>query len=156
LIGLNDTEDSARLENAQLTDQQVQKDRLRQKRQVEMGMGGAGGYAGYDDDEFEELGGVQAPTRLARGALPSTSTGDETSTKRRGFQLGGAVNHENGGGERVSDLFAYEAGKAISLEHSSVNVAASDFMTAEEYAAANPKKKKEMKFKKKKSKKEKR
>ena len=154
VIGLNDIEDSARLENAQLSDQQIQKDRLRQKRQVEMGMGRAGGYAGYDDDEFEELGGVQAPTRLARGAVPA-STVDDKSTKRRGFQLGGALFHDNQGGDPVRDLFAHEAGKAISLEYSSMNVAASDFMTAEEYAAANPKKKKDMKFKKKKSKKEK-
>lgn len=155
LIGLNDIEDSVRLENSQLADQQIQKDRLRQKRQVEMGLGRAGGYAGYDDDEFEELGGVQAPTRLARGALPNAITGDETSTKRRGFQLGGALAHDKAGAEPVSDLFAHEAGKAISLEHSSINIAASDFMTAEEYAAQNPKRKKEMKFKKKKSKKEK-
>ncbi|KAI2498857.1 SART-1 family protein [Fragilaria crotonensis] len=59
VIGLNDDPETARLENVQLADDQAQQHRLRQKRQVEMGMGRAGGYAGYDDDEFEELGGVR-------------------------------------------------------------------------------------------------
>eukprot|EP00978_Attheya_sp_CCMP212_P030301 scaffold110802_cov36-Attheya_sp.AAC.1 len=51
-------DDSNVLENVNMRDHQLQKDHLREKRMVEMGMGHAGGYAGYDDDEFEELGGT--------------------------------------------------------------------------------------------------
>jgi U4/U6.U5 tri-snRNP-associated protein 1 len=153
VVGLNDDDNPARLENAQLADDQAQKDRLRQKRQVEMGMGHAGGYAGYDDDEFEELGGVQGPTRLARGHAEGV---DEKPKKRRGFQLGGAATQDDQDDDAPNDLFAHQRGKAISLEQSTADVTASDFMTAEEDAAMNPKKKKkETKFKKKKEKKDK-
>ncbi|KAI2507647.1 SART-1 family protein [Fragilaria crotonensis] len=154
VIGLNDDPETARLENVQLADDQAQQHRLRQKRQVEMGMGRAGGYAGYDDDEFEELGGVQAPMRLERGTAPMAGNIDNEQTKRRGFKLGQAMVQEEDSAS--TGLFAHEKGKAISLEHSVASVVASDFMTAEEYAASLPnKKKKEMKFKKKKTKKDK-
>ena len=154
VIGLNDDPEAARLENAQLADDQAQQDRLRQKRQVEMGMGRAGGYAGYDDDEFEELGGVQAPMRLERGTVPMAAKTDEEHANRRGFKLGQSMLQEDDGAS--IGLFAHEKGKAISLEHSVAHATASDFMTAEEYAASLPKKKKkEMKFKKKKTRKDK-
>jgi U4/U6.U5 tri-snRNP-associated protein 1 len=159
-VGLNDEEDDQRLENVQLADTQVQRDRLRQKRQVEMGMGRAGGYAGYDDDEFEELGGAQGPSRLARGQdLGSSGDQDNSSEtaaakKHRGFQIGSSNMHDDE--EDASDLFAQHRGKAVSLEQSVADVAASDFMTTEEDAALNPmKKKKDTKFKKKKKKKDK-
>ncbi|KAI2489888.1 SART-1 family protein [Fragilaria crotonensis] len=152
VIGLNDDPETARLENVQLADDQAQQHRLRQKRQVEMGMGRAGGHAGYDDDEFEELGGVQAPMRLERGAAPLTGKPDNEQTRRRGFKLGQAMVQQDD--SPSTGLFAHEKGKAISLEHSVADVVASDFMTAEEYAASlSNKKKKEMKFKKKKTKK---
>jgi U4/U6.U5 tri-snRNP-associated protein 1 len=160
-VGLNDEEDDQQLENVELADTQVQRDRIRQKRQVEMGMGRAGGYAGYDDDEFEELGGAQGPSRLARGQdlggsdeKDSGSSGPAAAKKRRGFQIGSSNMHDEE--EDASDLFAQHRGKAVSLEQSVADVAASDFMTAEEDAALNPKKKKkEAKFKKKKNKKDK-
>lgn len=160
VVGLNDLEDEQRLENVELTGTQDQKNRLRQKRQVEMGMGRAGGYAGYDDDEFEELGGAQGPSRLARGQDGGTNAGGDsdeqkTGKKRRGFQIGSSKTQDDGE-EDASDLFAHHKGKAVSLEQSVADVAASDFMTTEEDAALNPKKKKkEAKFKKKKKKKDK-
>jgi U4/U6.U5 tri-snRNP-associated protein 1 len=63
--GLNATEDT--LENANLTEGKKQKDGLKKKRMLEMGMGRAGGYAGFDDEEFEELGGTLGPSRKERG-----------------------------------------------------------------------------------------
>ena len=47
------------LETVNLIDTSKANDNLKQKRKLDMGMGHAGGYAGYDDDEFEELGGAQ-------------------------------------------------------------------------------------------------
>jgi U4/U6.U5 tri-snRNP-associated protein 1 len=150
ITGLNN-ELIPRLENALLADEQGQRDRLREKRRVEMGMGRAGGYAGFDDDEFEELGGVQGQSNMPRG---SKSVVQDSKEKRRGFKIGDAtLEHQN---ENDSErLFAHERGKAISLEQSSVPTVVSDFMTAEEYAALQPKKKKDIAFKKSKVKKEK-
>ena len=54
------------LQNGERADQEAQQHGLQKKRQLEMGMGRAGGYAGYDDDEFEELGGTQGPLRMTR------------------------------------------------------------------------------------------
>ena len=108
---------------------------MAEKRKVELGRGRAGGYAGFDDDEFEELGGTQAPSRFGRDDA-------KKQKKKRGFQIGAVLEEQ----EEESDLFT---SKAISLEPAQADVAASDFMSAEEYEALRPKKK-ETKFKKKK------
>ena len=47
-------------ENINLVDTSKANDSLKQKCKLDMGMGHADGYAGYDDDEFEDLGGAQA------------------------------------------------------------------------------------------------
>lgn len=146
VVGIN--EDAEQLEDAALIDKQVQKDRLREKRQLELGMGRAGGYAGFDDDEFEELGGVQGPSRVARGSgMPA----DPTNRQRRGFKIGG--NNEED--KAKDDIFAHLKGKAVSLEPSARDSTISDFLTTEEDALSNKKKKKDAKFKKKKKKKDK-
>ncbi|GAX13499.1 U4/U6.U5 tri-snRNP-associated protein 1 [Fistulifera solaris] len=94
VVGLNDEEQQ--LENVQLAERHKIEKGLKEKRRVEMGMGRAGGYAGFDDDEFEELGG------------PSQAMGpNSTKTrKRKGFQIGAHWNTE----DDEPDLFAAEKG----------------------------------------------
>jgi U4/U6.U5 tri-snRNP-associated protein 1 len=147
VVGLNEEEQL--LENVELTSQQKQRDGLRKKRQLELGMGRAGGYAGFDDDEFEELSGAMGPSRAARvqGGVPT-----EKKSNAYGFQIGDAVNKEKQPG---SDLFASYEGRGISLEPAQADVTASDFLTAEEDTAMlknGNKRKKDAKFKKKKKK----
>jgi U4/U6.U5 tri-snRNP-associated protein 1 len=138
VVGLNDEEQQ--LENVQLAERHKIEKGLKEKRRVEMGMGRAGGYAGFDDDEFEELGG------------PSQAMGpNSTKTrKRKGFQIGAHWNTE----DDEPDLFAAEKGKAISLE-TKADVTAADFMTAEEEAQVEAIKKAAFKRKDKKKKREK-
>lgn len=140
VTGLN--EDEARLENANLTEAQQQEEGLRKKRQMEMGMGRAGGYAGFDDDEFEELGGTQGPSRTARGAdagAGGSSSAAQNKRKSRGFQIGTMLQEQ----EDETDLFATQSGKAVSLHSGQADVTMSDYMTKEEEEAMQPKKKKE-------------
>lgn len=140
VIGLNDDEEQQQLENVQLSERNKVEKCLKEKRRVEMGMGRAGGYAGFDDDEFEELGGSSQ-------ALGPNSSGTKTR-KRKGFQIGAHWNAEDEG----PDLFAAEKGTAISLE-TKADVTAADFMTAEEEAEAEALKKATFKRKDKKKKK---
>lgn len=149
--GLNEAEDT--LENVNLKEQKRQKDGLRKKRMLEMGMGRAGGYAGFDDEEFEELGGTMGPSRKERGNLFLQGNEDEDQPATFGFRLGKNADKQ----EQLSDFDAIQQGKAISLLSSKADVAASDYMTPEEEEAerARRKLKKDGKFKKKKEKKEK-
>jgi U4/U6.U5 tri-snRNP-associated protein 1 len=148
VLGLN--EDKEQLENVDLVDQRNVSEGLKAKRKMELGMGRAGGYAGFDDDEFEELGGATGPTRLARGA-----EGGDTKNKKktRGFQIGSMLEEQEVDME-MNFFVQHQAG--ISLETKG-DIAASDFMTVEEEEAerANKKSKKELKFKKQKKKKDK-
>ena len=159
---LNDDEE-VRLENVNLAEQDTVQRGLSEKRKMEMGMGRAGGYAGFDDDEFEELGGTQGPSRSARGGLSASGLGGDNDhdkkskrSKRRGFQIGAMLDQQDE--EAESDLFAGQSGKAVSLIPTQADRTMSDFMTAEEEAALRPKKekkKKDKEFKKKKKKKDK-
>lgn len=157
LIDPSINEDEARLENANLAEAQQQEGGLRKKRQMEMGMGRAGGYAGFDDDEFEELGGTQGPSRTARGGDGAASGGGggaaQNKRKARGFQIGAMLQEQ----EDETDLFATQSGRAVSLHSGQADVTMSDYMTKEEEEATRPKKKKEKskEFKKKKKKKDK-
>lgn len=144
VLGLNEA--GEKLENVDLVDQRKVSEGLKAKRKMELGMGRAGGYAGFDDDEFEELGGALAPSRFARGF-----GGDEEATKSvKGFQIGSQTVEENDDGQL--DLFAQHH-KATTLE-SRADVTASDFMTvAEEMMEKEARKaNKAPKFKKKKDK----
>ena len=51
------------LENVNLVDTSKANDKLKQKRKLYKRMGHAGGWAGHDDDEFEEL--LQAQVSMA-------------------------------------------------------------------------------------------
>jgi U4/U6.U5 tri-snRNP-associated protein 1 len=137
------------LENVDLAGARRHRDGLRAKRQLEMGAGRAGAYAGFDDDEFEELGGTQGPSRLARGQRSGLEA-EAKSEKRIGFILGSLAQGEEEE-EEESDLFAPRRGKAVSLEPSHGDLVASDFMTIDEDESRRKKKQKgEAKFKSKK------
>jgi U4/U6.U5 tri-snRNP-associated protein 1 len=130
------------LQNVNMVEQQLQQDGLQKKRQYELGAGRAGGYAGYDDDEFSELGGTQGPSRVQRGAAGAHSLdhGTDDLGKGGGFRIG--IKGENDG-VPLSDLEAIQRGKAISLVPLQADVAASDFMTLEEEQEEKAKRKKE-------------
>merc|ERR1712078_373579 len=121
VVGINDEEDA--LENIKLTENEKQRDGLRKKRMLEMGMGRAGGYAGFDDDEFEELGGVLGPSSLARG----TGTNDKQTS--RGFRISSETNQSKDAPK--SDFDKVMKGDAVSLI-SKGDVVTSDYMTKEE------------------------
>jgi len=148
---LNEAEDT--LENVNLKEEKKQKDGLRKKRMLEMGMGRAGGYAGFDDEEFEELGGTIGPSRKERGNLFLQGNDDEDQPATLGFRLGKNTRQE----EKMSDFDAIQQGKAISLLPTKADAAAADYMTVEEEEAERAKRKlkKDGKFKKKKKKKDK-
>lgn len=147
VVGINNEEDA--LENIQLAENEKQKDGLRKKRMLEMGMGRAGGYAGFDDDEFEELGGTLGPSSLGRG------TSKEGIKTGRGFRIGSRTKASED--DSQTDFDKVMKGKAISLVWKE-DVVSGDYMTIEEELEEKSKKKskKETKFKKKKKSKKKR
>jgi len=159
VTGLNEDANTPQLENVNLAEAAKQSDGLKKKRQLEMGMGRAGGYAGYDDDEFEELGGTGVASRANR-TMGDGSAGPKAAKSGRGFQIGD-TNLNNARNDDESDLFAMESGRAISLEPVQMDVQASDFMTEQEDLDLRGKPKKEKrtnkrdKFDKKKKKKDK-
>jgi U4/U6.U5 tri-snRNP-associated protein 1 len=147
VVGINNEEDA--LENIQLAENERQQDGLRKKRMLEMGMGRAGGYAGFDDDEFEELGGTLGPSSQGRGM---SKEGIKTS---RGFRIGSQTKASED--DSQTDFDKVMKGKAISLVWKE-DVVSGDYMTIEEELEEKRKKKskKETKFKKKKKSKKKR
>ena len=151
-LGLN--EGGETLENVSLAEQKIQQEGLQKKRQYELGLGRAGGYAGFDDDEFAELGGTKGPSRMQRGALSQQHGAlDDEKQSNRGFRIGDNGNES----KATTDFEAIQQGKAVSLLPNKADVTASDFMTMEEEEEerAMRKKQKDGKFKKKKKKKEK-
>lgn len=121
LINVNMASDSKALEN------------LKRKRQIELGVGRAGGYAGYDDDEFEELGGVGVVANSLSAAAGASGGGGANggTNKSRGFAIGAngtaqSTNDDN----KKNDLFSSLSGGAVSLEsrYGSTTIA-SDFLT---------------------------
>ena len=144
---LDNDDDDQLLENVHLAESRKRAAGLQEKRKLELGLGRAGGYAGFDDDEFAELGGTQGPSRITRGTAPA-----EQHRRSRGFVIGAHLQNDDDDEQEESDLFAAVRGKEISLEQSQADVTASDFMTVDEDAALRRKKKKEHKFKKKKKK----
>jgi len=104
------------------------RENLKRKRQIELGSGRAGGYSGFDDEEFGELGGVG----LNEDGPIGHRVGDAvSSSKGKGFSIGSDGNVKARKIEsKKSDLFSSLSGKAISLASHASNVA-SDFMTEE-------------------------
>ncbi|GKY96189.1 hypothetical protein MPSEU_000578800 [Mayamaea pseudoterrestris] len=124
ILGIN--QDDQALENTDLVDQRKLCDGLKAKRKLELGMGRAGGYAGFDDDEFQELGGAQAPARHARDNYGDAAIGK--TNKPGGFQIGAmlvAAQEEN---ERNASA-RHHAPTSLDTQ---TDMIASDFMTVEE------------------------
>jgi len=119
------------LENINMTESATIKDNLKRKRMVEMGMGHGGGYVGFDDDEFEEIGGSQLTLDSNRA---SNGDPDQTLKTFKGFKLGKstAVGVRDRGDE-TDNLFATFQGKSTSLVSTQNTTSRqSDFMTHEE------------------------
>lgn len=126
------------LENVNLSESATVKDNLKRKRMVEMGLGHAGGYAGYDDDEFEELGGSQMTLGIDSTARGKSGVGGAGGgNKRVGFKLGGVISEGNKEAANESDLFASFKGRSVSLASSNENgdTHQADFMSYEEEEA---------------------
>ena len=144
VVGINEEEDA--LENVDLTEQDKQQDGLRKKRMLELGMGRAGGYAGFDDEEFEELGGTLGPSRKVRGS--GNKQDDEKQHKTLGFRIGSQKKEDT----TKTDVDKVQHGEAISLVWKG-DIVSSDYMTIEEEEknkdSNRKKKKKDTKFKKK-------
>ena len=122
LINVNMDDDTRALEN------------LKRKRQIELGAGRAGGYAGYDDDEFEELGGVGVASSSLAGAAAARGSGGAMShnngKQKRGFAIGAdGTAKSNNEKNNESNLFSTLSGGAVSLESRYGNTIASDFMS---------------------------
>ena len=150
IIGLNENHTS-RLENIEMADAKKVKENLRKKRRIEMGQGHAGGYAAWDDDEFDEMGGIGVGTVL--GQRNTYDLDGNIQNKESGFLIGQSNDVEEGETTNKQSLF-FNKNQKVSLD-SSGNVMASDFMTAEEFEqeqmelnAKKKKKKKEKGFKK--------
>jgi len=153
-IGLSESD--VALENVNLAEQHKQQDGLRRKRLLELGMGRAGGYSGFDDEEFEELGGTMGPSKRER-ANPLLGDSMDQDKSSRGFRLG-TSSKETATASSMTDFDRIQMGKAVSLIPEKADVVASDYLTLEEEEAerAARKRTKDGKFgKKKKQKKEK-
>ena len=123
------------LENVNMSESATVQDNLKRKRNVELGLGHAGGYAGYDDDEFEELGGSQMTLGID-SSKGGTGSGESQKDTRGGFQLSGTI-AETKKEKKGSDLFATFQGKSVSLLSSGENANdyQADYMTYEEEEA---------------------
>ncbi|KAL7554948.1 hypothetical protein ACHAWF_018511 [Thalassiosira exigua] len=135
VTGLNASGGKDELVNASMDANAKARENLKAKRRIEMGAGRAGGYAGYDDDEFEELGGT-GPAGGAGALGPSgaggrAGEGGGKKAPRRGFAIGadGAVSAEDGGEEKTSDIFSSLSGGAVSLRSRHAGRIASDFLS---------------------------
>mmetsp|Transcript_12739 Transcript_12739/g.18140 ORF Transcript_12739/g.18140 Transcript_12739/m.18140 type:complete len:751 (+) Transcript_12739:39-2291(+) len=126
------------LENINMTEASAVKDNLKRKRMIEMGSGRSGGYSGFDDDEFEELGGSQ----LVQGHFGSIRRENGTlkgngQTKNKGFKIGDeSLKSNDNTQDKNHNLLASKSGQSISLvsgEYHATNYKFyTDFMTTEE------------------------
>ncbi len=120
-----------------LVNADIKGDEKRRKMEMERRKAKGGGYLGYDDDEFEELGGAGASSR---GVLSKYD--DDTSRGFRGFTIGEVEKDD------AMDVDGGDRGVPVSLQRD--YAVADDFMSKEEAEALKPKKKrkKEKEFKK--------
>ena len=123
------------LENINMTENATNKDNLKRKRMMEMGIGHAGGYTGYDDDEFEELGGSQMTLGITKN-MSGSKTDSVNQKHKAGFKLGSEIHLEDKTDK--NDVFASLSGQKMSLESEKTDVTLqSDFMTYEEEESLN-------------------
>jgi U4/U6.U5 tri-snRNP-associated protein 1 len=148
VAGLNEDE-AIDLENANLADEERVKKAIQKKRQMQSL---AQGYAAYDDDEFEELGGSGVPMNSNSSKPSLLAKYDQDEDASRGFTLGGGGQFAADPDSHLTDFEKQQQGKQMSLQ--AEYGMATDYMTIDEAEAAAPKKKKEFKKKDKKDKKE--
>ncbi|GMH83690.1 hypothetical protein TrST_g5862 [Triparma strigata] len=145
--GLN--EEGSKLENVNLAEQERVRKAKRKKSKLDA-MKYSGGYDGFDDDEFEELGGRQGPSNGRDTVLKKYDSDEgEDSGKGHGFTLTGSVQSSSKAGDEKSD-FEKQANGGVPLSLQQDYGVASDFMTEEEAMKTKgfKKKKKEKKSKK--------
>lgn len=126
------------LENINMTESATTKDNLKRKRMMEMGIGHAGGYTGYDDDEFEELGGSQITLGISKNMGGSKVDDGVHQKGKTGFKLGSNSLISAEDKKDKNDVFASLSGQKMSLESEKVDVTLqTDFMTYEEEESFN-------------------
>ena len=113
------------LTNVNMMDDSNALENLKRKREIELGAGRAGGYAGFDDSEFEEYGGVE-------GGLLGLAPANGGKKAGKGFALGQDGKALIDTQTKKQDLFSSLAGNAISLESRYGKTIASDFISADE------------------------
>lgn len=130
ILGTEEGEDENALENVNMSENATAIGNLKRKRMIERGVGHAGGYAGYDDDEFEEVGGVEFS--LGKDKVLKANI-DDSVNKKKGFKLGDSIlNDSEDKFEGKSKLFDSFNGKSVSLVSSKQTSRQADFMTYEE------------------------
>jgi len=73
--------------NVNMIDRRIQNDRLRERRQAEMRYNRAGGYADYNDDEYEELRRPSRPSRSVREGIHNTFYDYNDKQRKRGYRI---------------------------------------------------------------------
>lgn len=142
ILGDDDDENNDhdnQLENVNMIENATVANNLKQKRILEMGLGHAGGYAGYDDDEFEEMGGIGVFTTNNGGSGGNyNNNSEDAKKKRKGFKLTDTISNSNqveNNKVEKSELFNSFQGKSVSLISSKQNSIQSDYMTYDEEEA---------------------
>lgn len=125
--------DESQLVNVDMEGERNALENLKRKRKIELGAGRAGGYAGYDDDEFEELGGIGGASALGGGGPGGgVGAGSDTKSSSRGFAIGADGTVQASEEKKKSDIFTSFSGGAVSLQSRHASKVASDFMAHDE------------------------
>ncbi|KAL3789213.1 hypothetical protein HJC23_002798 [Cyclotella cryptica] len=138
VTGLQEAGEQNELINVNMMDDTNALENLKRKRLIELGAGRAGGYAGFDDDEFEEFGGVVGYEGNVLGGGLGSAGGSNGKGDGSGAPKGFAIGQDgkaiiSQSTNQGSDLFTGFKGGAISLESRHGNkTIASDFITEEE------------------------
>jgi U4/U6.U5 tri-snRNP-associated protein 1 len=150
--GDDDDDGNNVLENVSAAEAQRTKDSLRRKRQIELAKGHAGGYAGWDDDEFDELGGIGDAGGMAMraagasgagyGQAPPSASDAQGGAGKKLYSLGDLMERQSQdqATKGSTQLFAarqsaFATNVAQGVEADVSNRIASDVMTPEEMAA---------------------
>ena len=134
------TDQEGKLENVNLAESE-RMTKAKKKKQMLSSMKYSGGYAGWDDDEFEELGGSGVPSSATAqsGILGKYNDGDEK--KGHSFVLDSSGTLASSGVDEVSD-FDKQISGGLPLSLRTDIGFASDYMTQEEADSMKKKKKK--------------
>jgi len=148
--GVNEGE--AKLENVNLAESE-RMTKAKKKKQMISSMKYSGGYSGWDDDEFEELGGSGVPSSQNPSSGILGKYNDDGEKRGHGFVLGSSGIVASAGVDEKSD-FEKQMNGGLPLSLRTDIDFASDYMTQEEADATMMKKKKKPKESKKKEKEE--